>query len=370
MNRTLALLTLATLVLGCSRYSTRANGPFARKPRTDPFAAIPPGPPANNSPLALNSNAQPEPPQPPSLDLVVPPRTGEPKTDITRLPEPTGDVLPASGFQPDNTAKTPLPPLAKTDPPPKAAPAPESPRAAFARNLAESKKVVAAANEKWNAIDTYDCVVTRRELAPNKTTTDEVVFYQFRKNPMAVYIRNISEAGKGREVVYNPTKHGDTLHTILGQGDGKFGLKAGDRAPELTPDSPFVKNKTRYSIREAGFGNPISRFAAWVAKAEKGELPADALVYLGPVTRPEFKQPVVGVQLKLRPGDDPLLPTGGTRLWFFDRDQESPACGLPLLIIATEPNGKEVEYYLFEKLRFGAKYPDIDFSPDRYGKKR
>ena len=64
------------------------------------------------------------------------------------------------------------------------------------------------------------------------------------------------------------------------------------------------------------------------------------------------------------------MPNGGVRQWFYDQDANSPACGLPLLIIATEPNGKEVEYYFFDKLKFGTKYPDADFSPDRFNKKR
>ena len=63
------------------------------------------------------------------------------------------------------------------------------------------------------------------------------------------------------------------------------------------------------------------------------------------------------------------MPNGGTRRWFFDTDPESPACGLPVLIIATEPNGKEVEYYLIEKVKLNMKFAEMDFSPDRFGKK-
>jgi hypothetical protein len=41
-----------------------------------------------------------------------------------------------------------------------------------------------------------------------------------------------------------------------------------------------------------------------------------------------------------------------------------------VLIIAREPNGKEVEYYLFEKLKLQVPLTDADFSPERFGKKR
>jgi hypothetical protein len=42
---------------------------------------------------------------------------------------------------------------------------------------------------------------------------------------------------------------------------------------------------------------------------------------------------------------------------------------MAVLITATDANGKEVEYYLIEKVRLDAKLTDLDFSPDRFGKK-
>ena len=378
----IALVAIALLLVGCTRYSTRTNGPFARKQKSDPMAKIPPGPSATNSPLALAANAQPEPPQPPNSDLVIPPRTGGLARGSDQLPPPpAGDIIPAGGFPPpdDNAA---FPPKRRPEPQPSQLPSPfakdgqpttpaaETPQSAFARNIAEIKKITASATEKWSQVTTYEATVTRRELAPSGKMTDEVVFYQFRKEPMSVYIRNIGESAKGREVLYNPSKFGDKIHAIIGQGDGNLLYKVGDKAPALTPDSPLVKDKSRYSVRESGFGYAINRVADWTTKAVAGRFPNDALTYLGLVTRPEFSSPVAGVQLKLRAGDDPLMPNGGVRQWFYDQDVNSPACGLPLLIIATEPNGKEVEYYFFDKLKFGTKYPDADFSPDRFNKKR
>jgi len=403
MNRSIAFLALTLLLVGCTRYSSRANGPFARKFKSDPTAPIPAGPAANNSPLTMGSNAQPEPPQPPGKDLVIPARATAPTTPTT-----PGDIIPAGGYIPDDAAgfppkrrpepqpgelpspfapkdappvllppQRPAPQVPQQPPQPTQQPAPqparpvaESPQAAAARHIAEVKKLTAAANAKWNTVDTYESVVTRRELSPTKVMTEDVVFYQFRKDPMAVYIRNVSESGKGREILYNPSKHGDKIYAIVGHGDENFLFKVGARAPAVSPDMPLVKDKSRYSIREAGYATPINRVAAYTAKVESGKLPADALTYLGVGSRQEFSRPVAGVQLKLRPGDDPLLPNGGTRQWFYDRDPDSPSYGLPLLIIATEPNGKEVEYYLFEKLKFNTNYPESDFSPDRIGPKK
>jgi uncharacterized protein DUF1571 len=236
-------------------------------------------------------------------------------------------------------------------------------------HLAEVKKLVAAATEKWKTVDCYESTVTRRELAPNKQMTEDVVLYQFRKDPMAVYIRNIGESGKGREILYFPSKHDDKIYSIIGKGDENLLYKAGQKAPAVSPDFALVKSKTRYSIREAGHGNQIARVSKWVDRIEAGKIPAENMTYLGEVSRKEYPYPLLGVQLKLRAGDDPLLPAGGTRQWYFDPKADSPSHSFPVVILAIEPNGKEVEYYLFEKMNFTVKFTDADFDPARLGNK-
>jgi hypothetical protein len=234
-------------------------------------------------------------------------------------------------------------------------------------NIAEIKKLAAYAAEKWAKVDTNEAVATRKELSPAKEMTEDVVLFQYRKEPMSVFIRNIGESCKGREVVYNSKT--DKIHVMLGEGDVKF-LPAGFKVPPVSPDDPRVKEKSRYSIREAGYGTPINKIASWVAKAESGKIPPDALTLLGPVNRKEYPYPLTGVSLKLRPGDESLMPNGGTRQWFFDPKPESSSFGWPVLIIAAEPNGKEVEYYLFEKVKLQVSLTDADFSPERFTKKK
>lgn len=124
------------------------------------------------------------------------------------------------------------------------------------RHIAEVKKLAETAAEKWAKTDSYEATVTRRELAPNKQMTEDMVQYQFRKDPMAVYIKNIGESGKG-EIIYYPSKHEDKIHAVIGKGDENFLYKVGQKAPAVSPDFPLVKSKTRYSIREAGLGTPI-----------------------------------------------------------------------------------------------------------------
>jgi hypothetical protein len=355
--------------------------------KSNPNAAIPPGPPTSGSPLALATDVRPELPRLPQDTGVAP----------ARVPEPAaiGDgVLPAGGVPPDDSA---LPPIRrrKADPQPGQLPSPYGPKgeakspvapkqdvrpqpadapaapSAAAKNLAEIKKVVQVSTERWAKVDTYETIITRKEATPKGEINNEVVLFQYRKEPMSVFTRNIGEVGKGREVVYNPGKYGDKLHLMIGEGDSPVALiKAGYKPAPMSPDDPRVRDKSRYSIREAGFGTPIGKMAKGVALYEAGKFPADALTYLGPVTRPEFKKQHVGIQMKLRPGDDPSMPTGGVRQILIDMDPESQSYGMPVLILADDDKGKTVEYYLFEKIRMPAGLTEADFSPDRLGKKR
>src|SRR5262249_32711279 len=103
MSRTLALIALVVLVAGCTRYGTNpVGGPFARKPKpsSDPYAVIPPGPPATSSPLALAAPPPPVAPSGPDQFAVVPPRTGDPVALTSGTRDPAGypgDVIPAGG---------------------------------------------------------------------------------------------------------------------------------------------------------------------------------------------------------------------------------------------------------------------------------
>ncbi len=381
MTRTLTLVALAALIAGCSRYRSREQGPFATRNRQPPppYGAFtpPPKPPSNQSPLGIAS-AEPLPPPAPDERPLIPPRTDR--------------VVPASGAIPADTSDAAFPPLKRrSQPQPLPSPfAPKeplrpsdvntpsvphraSPKASepdpAAKELARIKAVLTSANEQWKSIDNFQATMTRRELsAKGGLKTNEVLFYQLRREPLALFTRTESAAGKGREVVYNPSKHGDKLYIMLGQGDHKL-FRAGFVAPPMSPDDPKVTEKARYSVRESGFGRPIKSLGAVVAKIEAGRSPADALTFQDNVKREEYATPLVSVTHKLRPGDDPLLRLGGTRHYFFDASRGSPSYGLPVLIVTTNAKGQEVEYYLFKNVKSPAGLTDADFNPSRLGKK-
>ncbi len=314
MIRATTFVALALLLTGCMRFQNR--GPKKEPP--PPYGSVPP------KPLGI-ADAKSTPPPAPD----------------------TGALIPS---KPDASA-----------PPPVVTPKPADPAA---KNLADLKALLATASAEWNKVTAYELQLTRREINPKGVQNKEVLVFQFRREPMAVYTRNISGNGKGRETVYNPAVHEDKLYVKLGEGDNKL-MPAGFVAPGVSPDDSRVKEKARYSIREAGFGRWIAALNRAVSGVEAGRNPADAITYDGEVKREEYSYPLVGVTHRLRPADEALFPAGGTRLYFFDMKPGSPSYGLPVIITATDPAGKEVEYYLAEKVVNPANLTDANFNPSR-----
>ncbi|MBX9626922.1 MAG: DUF1571 domain-containing protein, partial [Gemmataceae bacterium] len=281
--------------------------------------------------------------------------------------EPPGAVTPAAATAPPktpggNTTGSPKPDATAT----------ASPTAA---NLAGLKKLARAAAEKWAVADAYEAKLTRREVtgaAAREGGTEEVVF-RYRKEPVAVYMKNVGTKGKGREILWSPKETNDKIQCIIGEGDTAL-LKPGTKAPPQNPDSPRVRSMSRHSIREVGFGTPVAKFAALVARMEAGKAPADALKYAGPARRPEYPDhPLEAVEQTIKSGEDPALDRGGVRQWFFDAKPDSPGYGLPVLMIlfeTTSAGPKEVEYYCFTQLKLPAGLTDADFDPARLGKMR
>lgn len=340
MSRQLVLLALTLAVVGCNRPTYRAQGPFAKRRATPTPAALPDAPPALNIP----GDPVPMPPAPPAP------------------PAPGAGALTA----PNPGVNTPGSPREEVNP---GVDTPGSPK--MNPNLDALKAVARTAVDKWKTVDTYEASLTTREIAGNNPQRTEEMLLRFRKEPFSVYMRNVGAAGKGREVLYNPRQFEDKIHAIVGEGDSRL-VRAGSKAPSLTPDSPMVRSKSRHSIREAGFGFSIDKFAGLVGKVEGGKLPADALRSLGTVTRTEFgAKPLAAVEQTVRPGDEPALEKGGTRQWYFDADPASQGYGLPVLVILhenTKAAAREVEYYCFTNIKCPAGLGDADFDPAKLGK--
>ena len=219
------------------------------------------------------------------------------------------------------------------------------------------------ASERYASMDSYIVRFRRREQINGKDKPEEVIFAKFRKNPMSVYFKWLGPEGKGREVIYVKGQFEDKIHTLVAAGDVPL-LSAGKRFA-ISPDSPLVMAKSRYSIRTSGVGPLIDHFGRMVTAVEKGETPQASVKYLGRVKRPEFEKACEAVEQRIAKGSEKTMPGGGTRLWMFD-----PVNKLPVLVIAQDETGHEVEYYCYDLFQFPVKLDDADFTPDKVWKEK
>jgi hypothetical protein len=283
-------------------------------------------------------------PTPPSPPPLVPPPPPLPAVADTRgVPDPV--VVPAGGVEP---RRSPEPPIATPAPPP--------------NDREAVGKVVAAAAERWATVPDFEARFVKREVAHGKQIPPCEMVYRFRQQPHSVYLKVVAGAGEGREVLYVRGKFADRMHVLTGKGDNALvgvGFKT-----DMDPHDKQVTAKSRYNLTEAGFGRVIGGLQKQLALADSKV----TLKPLGAVHRAEYPYPLDGVEAIIPPGVDPTLPKGGTRQIFFDPKPESPGHRLPVLVTCREPDGREVEYYCFDKLKVPSGWQDGDWNPARLRK--
>jgi uncharacterized protein DUF1571 len=265
------------------------------------------------------------------------PGSAEPTTVKTNTPLPAAP--PAS---PETTELT-LPPLTPTEPT-----ISDHPLRAL-----QQRAVV-----KWASIDGFACRMRRREVVAGQQKPEELIEAHFRKEPFSVYFKWLGPEAKGREVIYVQGQHGNQIHTLTAAGDVVL-IPPGTRF-KVSPDSMFVKNKSRYAITEAGVGSLVERFGKLIDAVEHNDPKAGTVKYLGQLKRKEFEEKVEVVLQSIPPGAEPQLPGGGQRLWCFD-----PEHGLPVLIVTHDETNREVEYYCHDRFEFPPRYSDEHFDPER-----
>ncbi|MGE3805621.1 MAG: DUF1571 domain-containing protein [Gemmataceae bacterium] len=213
------------------------------------------------------------------------------------------------------------------------------------------------ASARVNKMDSYIVRLRRREQVNGQDRPEEMMTFKFRKSPFSVYFKWLGIEGRGREVVYVKDQFDNKLHTLLAAGDMPL-MPAGKRM-SLSPDSIFVRSASRHSINDAGFGYLVEAFGRAVRRVETNPKTASTMKYLGLLKRPEFDEPGDAVEQVIQPGEEALLPKGGTRLWLFDTDSH-----LPVLTITSDNTGHQVEYYCYDRLQWPVKLDNEDFNPD------
>jgi hypothetical protein len=255
------------------------------------------------------------------------------------------------------------PPVTPSPAAPKQSAAPDRPGADKARSAGAGdslRDLSQRAADRLAKMPDYEARLVRREVVGGREGPTEEILCQFRQQPYSVYMRNTGSAGRGREVLYVRGKFDGKMHVVIGEGDGSLFAPVGKKL-SIDPNSPLVTGKSRHRITEAGMGTTLAR----VNRA----IDAGQAKPLGRVTRKEYPYPLDGVELTLRPGDESSLPSGGKQHVYFDPNPESPGFAFPVLIVTTDPAGREVEYYCFDRFRAPAGLTDADFHPDRLGRK-
>jgi len=379
--RTLLLFGLLVATVGCNRDYLRrehARGstpsPLAREFARGPMAApLPPLPPPLPKPPAEPPVA---PPRPEAVTGLVPTMptlqdTGialaesehfisaeedrkrllerirerrEEKRDERRDPKPKTEL--PSPFTPKDKEKEPPKPMGAGSTP---------------ADVAVVKTLLESFKKRFAELSDFEARLIKREVVNGKETTQDEILYRYRVKPQSVYMKTLSEAGQGREVLYIAGQKNMTI--VTGKGDNPI-VGVGYKT-DLDPDSKMATAKSRHKIYDAGFTRSEKGLTRAIEAAEKGN--PIVMKALGPVKRKEYDYPLEGVALELKPGQDPSMPKGGRREIFFDPKVDSPSYMLPVVATAHEPDGREVEYYYFDKFKVPANF---DWNPDNLGRKK
>jgi len=215
------------------------------------------------------------------------------------------------------------------------------------------------AAEHYAKTSCYIVRMHRREQVNGKNRPEEVILFKFRKEPWSVYFKWLGEEGKNREVIYVKGRHGNQIHTLTAAGDIPLLPLAGKHI-KVAPDSVLVKSASRHPITESGIGNLIERFGALLGAAELAAQPTETLQYLGVRRQADYDRPLDAVFQNIAPGDEPGLPDGGQRLWYFDL-----ILRFPVLVITRNSRGQEVESYRYDEFTFPPQLSDDDFDPEK-----
>jgi hypothetical protein len=228
--------------------------------------------------------------------------------------------------------------------------------------FANMKRVQQTAAAAYARIDAFEARLTRRETINGKAVPQEVIRFQFRQQPYSVHLTWIGGDPKtiGREVIYVHGQNAGKMH-IKPTRDDSFPIPP--RHMSFEPDSSTVRSKSRHDIREAGMGEGIRHLGEMFAAIDKNPSLRTRFKYMAAIQRPEFPK-VEAIEETVPPRTETLLPNGARRTYFFDASRDVPSAGLPVLVVTYDTNGKEIEYYCFDRFQFPVRFTDADFDPE------
>jgi hypothetical protein len=328
------LLAAASLVwLGCNQVEPRI--PAYKPPQPAPLLQI-----------AESSRSSAKIPQTPATTGVQPPPPTSPEA-LAKLGDP--QALPSAGGA---ALLPPLPQLAPSLPPTRTNDA----------NLQSLQALQRLAVERLAATPAYVARLRRREVAGGLPGPEELILLKYRRDPAALVMRWVGTEAKDRELVWIKSPPTGRIYLLPAPSDtGNLG--AASRRTLVLADGPQGLGKERYPVGETGVVTLVDRFGRLVEAVERGDPRVGTVKYLGKVKRAERDIPLDAVLHVMPPGYDSSLPKGGQRLWYFDSSLR-----FPVLVIANDASGKEVEYYFFDAFLFPGQIREEEFTPASLGR--
>ncbi len=217
--------------------------------------------------------------------------------------------------------------------------------------------------QRFSEVHSYCARLRRRESQEGRAKPEDLILFKERTAPFSVHFKWIGPESQGREVVYVKGRYDDKLHILTATGDIPF--VPGGRRMALSRDSMLVKMANpNHDITDAGIGYNLRDVAMLYAAAKS---PSNGVVAksLGMIQRPEYPQPLAGVEITVPPGRDVDLPRGGKRQIFY-----CLACKLPLLYLCFDEINREQNYNCYDRIQLDLKLDDDDFNPDKMWGKR
>ena len=282
----LLLVGLLVATVGCNRDYLRRDhargstpSPLAREFARGPMAApMPPLPPPLPKPPAEPPVAPPRsdavtglvPTLPSSLDPPITLAEGEQfistaedrkrllerirerreeKRDERRDPKPKTEL--PSPFTPKDKEKEPPKPMGAGSAP---------------ADVAVVKTLLDGFKKRFAELTDFEARLIKREVVNGKETPQDEILYRYRVKPQSVYMKTLSEAGQGREVLYIAGQK--TMTIVTGKGDNPI-VGAGYKT-DLDPDSKMASGKSRHKIYDAGFTRSEKGLTRAIEAAEKG----------------------------------------------------------------------------------------------------
>lgn len=335
---------LLVLIAGCT--STKP-----RQPEPSPIPKEARGTSAAPKPLAINDRAiSPARQRDPIEDreLLIPP---PPSLAEMKRPTPGAEAPEATIIQASNTESVVNPPA----------------RVEKDEALATMKRIHQAAAAAYAKIDAFEARLTRRETINGKPNPQEVIRFQFRQQPYSVHLKWIGgdPDAFGREVIYVQGMYQNKMHIKPSKGDSPFPVRV-----SFAPDDSTVRSKSRHDIREAGMAQAVNHMGAVLKAIDQNPSNRPRLKYLGGIQRAEYASKMEAIEETIPPKIEQLFPQGAKRTYFFDTTVGAPSTGLPVLVVAFDHTGREVEYYCFDRFLFPVRFNDGDFDPDKVWSKK